>query len=391
MIIKTHTEILNEICDAFDESIAPKRISRSEGNLLYKLFKAVAKGFEVINNTCVALQNKFDPATSSDEDLVSIGKLVGTNLRAGKQSALRIKVKNSSAVTVSLLPATYVYRFSEDTAFSLLVSSAKSIAPGETIILSAYSDAVGAWHVTAQSSLTLYPSDDTVIPEGVTFSCEDNSALLGRAAETAAQFRARVLSDSDRQDAIRELEEAIRDLPYIFEASVVFNQTGAPVVVDGITIQPFSILIVILGEARAEIADIVASHGFYPTTQVSAENVLYYRSTCLANGVYPVFYTNYRDTLFSVAVDYAYDSYLISPAIAEGAITEALSGYMYPTEKKNLITEDEFYGAIKALHLSGVTLRNVSILVDGVEVPYLAVKDASIAKLSGVSYTSELV
>ena len=61
MIIKTYTELLTEVCDAFDSYIAPYKIRRSETNTLYKILKAITKGYEVIHNSAAILDNKFQP------------------------------------------------------------------------------------------------------------------------------------------------------------------------------------------------------------------------------------------------------------------------------------------------------------------------------------------
>ena len=95
MELKTFDTILTEICDSFDELISPKKIARTNTNIIYLILKATAKGFEVINNICVVLSNKFDPLNCSDKDLVSTAKLVGTQIRAEAVSGLSIAVYNT--------------------------------------------------------------------------------------------------------------------------------------------------------------------------------------------------------------------------------------------------------------------------------------------------------
>ena len=61
MELKTFDTILTTICDSFDSLISPRTIARTNTNIIYLIFKAVAKGYEIINNVCVVLSNKFDP------------------------------------------------------------------------------------------------------------------------------------------------------------------------------------------------------------------------------------------------------------------------------------------------------------------------------------------
>ena len=78
MELKTFDTILTTICDSFDSLISPRTIARTNTNIIYLIFKAVAKGYEIINNVCVVLSNKFDPLYCSDEDLTSSASIVGT-------------------------------------------------------------------------------------------------------------------------------------------------------------------------------------------------------------------------------------------------------------------------------------------------------------------------
>ena len=95
MELKTFDTILTELCDNFDALISPKKILRSNTNIIYLLFKAIAKGFEVINNTCVILSNKFDPLYCSDDDLTSSASIVGTERHKGSATGLHITITNN--------------------------------------------------------------------------------------------------------------------------------------------------------------------------------------------------------------------------------------------------------------------------------------------------------
>ena len=100
MTLLSFDEILTVICDKFDELIAPKKISRSNTNIIYLIFKAISKGLEIINSVCVVLNNKFDPEKCSVEDLNSVSALVGTERLKGSGSGLHILATNNGDNTV---------------------------------------------------------------------------------------------------------------------------------------------------------------------------------------------------------------------------------------------------------------------------------------------------
>ena len=117
MQILTFDEILTKICDDFDTLISPKKIARTNTNILYLVFKAISKGFEIINNVCVVLSNKFDPANCSEEDLQSVADLVGTERLKGSATGLLINITNTSNKSVTLLARTYTYNHDDDVSF----------------------------------------------------------------------------------------------------------------------------------------------------------------------------------------------------------------------------------------------------------------------------------
>jgi hypothetical protein len=121
MEIKTFNTILTELCDDFDVLITPRTMARSNTNIIYLIFKAIAKGMEVINNVCVTLSSKFNPENCSDEDLLSVASLVGTERRKGSASGLRITVTNKGEDEITLLAGTYTYELDEETSFEFEV------------------------------------------------------------------------------------------------------------------------------------------------------------------------------------------------------------------------------------------------------------------------------
>ena len=223
MEIKTFDTILTQMCDEFDSLIAPRNIARSNTNIIYLLFKAIAKGYEIINNVCVVLSNKFNPAKCSDEDLVSVASLVGTERRKGSASGLHIIVTNSGETQATLLTGVYKYALDDDTTFEFEVTSPVTLEAGGTVSYIAMSNSIGRYSVTAQPDIDI--ESEQVVPDGIKFSCTNNENLLGREPESLLAFRKRILDTYDRQNSIVELEEYLRNLPYLFDCKVKYNQT----------------------------------------------------------------------------------------------------------------------------------------------------------------------
>ena len=265
MQLLSYDEILTKLCDSFDTLIAPRAIARVNTNIIYLIFKAIAKGYEVINNTVVALSNKFNPENCSVEDLDSISSIVGTERLQGSTTGLHIIITNNSAFTVTILSGVYYYAFDENTTFYFEILENTEIEAGNYITVIAMSERIGSYVVTAQDNITV--TSDLIIPEGVTFSCNSNENLLGTEPETNLEFRKRILNGVDNQDAIIELENTIKNLPYIFDCKCKFNQTASSVTYDGYTIPPFYLAIFYSGMARNELAEIVASKTFFPTLE----------------------------------------------------------------------------------------------------------------------------
>lgn len=121
MELKTFDTILTTICDSFDSLISPRTIARTNTNIIYLIFKAAAKGYEIINNVCVVLSNKFDPLYCSDDDLISSASIVGTERHKGSATGLHITITNNGSVPVTLLAGLYTYALDDDTKFEFEV------------------------------------------------------------------------------------------------------------------------------------------------------------------------------------------------------------------------------------------------------------------------------
>ena len=387
MEIKTFDTILTGICDSFDALIAPKTIARTNTNVVYLIFKAISKGFEIINNVCVVLNNKFNPSKCSEEDLDSVASLVGTERLQGSGSGLRIYVTNDGDTEATLLAGTYVYALDSDTNFEFEVVTDTAIASGAYITFMAMSTEIGSYPVTEQQKITVTSSQ--TIPEDLVFSCQNNSSLLGKEEETDIEFRKRITSDITRQDTISELETLIKNLPYAFDCMIKFNNSYNTIVYEGITIPPFTALICYSGEIKTELADKVCSKIICPTVQTQDSTEVRYESEVFVNGYQSVYLTPFVELPYTVYLIYKIDELYADRYDTEEALKKALLIHFTSEVHSDYIREDDIYNYIETLNLTGVTILGVNLKVNNVAVDYVEVPKNKIAKLTDVSFRQE--
>lgn len=387
MEIKTFDTILTGICDYFDTLIAPKTMSRTNTNIFYLIFKAVAKGFEIINNVCVVLSNKFNPANCSSEDLTSVASLVGTERIAGSGSGLKIIVTNSSQNTVTFLAGIYTYKFDSDTTFEFEVLQDTELASGAYVTYLAMSTTIGKFSVTEQSSITVESTQ--TIPEGIVFSCQDNSSLLGREEETDLEFRQRILNDSTRQNTIVELENTLKSLPYVFDCSVKFNDDVITESYEGVSIPPFTALICYSGEIKSELAEKVCSKLICPTVQTEDSVEVRYNNSVFVNGYHSVYLTPFIKLPYTVQILYKVEEIYTNTYDVEQEIKKALILHFSSEVHSDYVREDDIYNYIESLALINVTILGVNLKVNGISVDYINVPKNKIAELTNVTFSQE--
>ena len=365
MQIITYNEALTQICDWFDSVIAPRTIARTNTNIIYLIFKAFAKAWEVINNTCVELNDKFDPANCTDSDLESIAFLVGTERIGGSSSGLLVTVVNNASEAVYLPAGTYTYALDEDTSFSATFTADKLVESESSIQITFLSADKGSFPVTSQQDISLTAvdlnGDEITIPDTFSFANADNSQLLGYADETDLEFRKRIIEDTDRQDVITEIKNKIKSLPYVFDCDIKFNDNPVGQSYDGYVIPPYYMLLMVSGDIKDEIAEIVASKGVYPTVQTDANSYAIYQNDVFADGQYKVWITPYRKYDFSVDVAFYADENFISSTQAEEKIRKGLFNAINGNRHIDVITENDIFGYINALNITGVKVLGVNI------------------------------
>ena len=383
MELKTFDTILTEICDYFDSLILPKSIQRSNTNIIYLIFKALAKGWEIINNVCVVLNNKFNPVLCSEEDLVSLGKIVGTKQRAGSVSGLQILAYNKDVLPAVLLAGDYTYSFSSDIIFNFQVDVDTEIPAGSSVSFVALSEEIGSYPVTAQTEIKI--TSEEAIPATIVFSCTENSSLLGHEEETILEFRKRINTDVNRQDTVNELKEKLLALPYVFDCSLIFNQSELPAIASGYTIPPYYLLIVIsTAKYTDEIAEIVAENTIYPTVQTNDSHEVRYTSDVFASGYYPVYLNDFTKKDFSVVLTANVDSSYASSAVLSSKITLALMSKFNTNVHRDLITTEDIFLAIESLGLAGFTLLSVAFEVDNTLVNYINFSRTELPNITSV-------
>ena len=384
MQLLSYNEILTNICNSFDALIAPRAITRTNTNIIYLIFKAVAKGYEVINNTVVALSNKFNPENCSVEDLDSVSSIVGIERLQGSASGLHIIITNNNNVKVTIFAGLYYYAFNDDTTFYFEILENTEIKAGNYITVIAMSEKTGSYTVTSQDSITV--TSDLIIPEGVTFSCNSNENLLGTEPETNLEFRKRILNGVNNQDAVIELENTIKNLPYIFDCKCKFNQTASSVTYDGYTIPPFYLAIFYSGIARNELAEIVASKTFFPTLESENSVKVYYRNEVFTNGQYEVNLIPFKELLFSVKIVWEVNKQYAAAESAKAKVRTALNKVFAGTTHKDYIKEDDIYNTIETIDITGISILGIDLIYNNQTVNYISVPVSRIPKIATVFF-----
>lgn len=387
MEIKTYDTILTGLCDYFDKLLSPKKIARSNTNIFYLIIKAISKGFELVNNVCVVLSNKYDPQSCSDEDLTSSAALVGTERYSGSASGLRITVTNNGEDSAILLAGTYTYSLDDDTQFEFEVLTDTTIASGSYVSYIAMSEEIGSYAVTEQTDITV--ESDQTIPSDFTFSCGDNSALLGSSEETDLEFRERLISKTDRQNALVELEDEIKNLPYIFDCKIKFNDTTVSEDYDGITIPAFTALICYSGEIKKELAKKVCSKIICPTLQTVNSIAVQYEDSVFINGSHTVYFTPFNKLQYGVEIIYTINTTYASNYDIQNEIRTALFNHFVSEVHTDYVKEEDFYSLIGDLEISGIEILGINLKYNGSNVNYIEVPKTSLPELTQVIFTQE--
>jgi hypothetical protein len=383
-------EITTGMVDVYDGLIAPKKVYRNNHNKLYLVFKSIAAGYTKIIDAALALRYRFNPLYCDDADLYSTSAMVGTQMKLGTGSLLWITITNSSDQQNTLPSGTYRYTSSSGMDFTFQQSIDALYDGLEARMVTAVSVEKGAYPVTGVQSMAIRRDDGGDIPADFVFSCQDNSGQLGYGDETPFEFRQRILSDADRQDHLKELELKIRNLPNIFECNLILNTEATVETYDGITLQPFELLIVVTGSPTDDMARLVAQDCLYATNSDTAhpEQVVYYANDLYHNGKYAVYYHLHKTTDFTLDITYQYDRLKLRDEQVEDAINLLLNRYRRMVTHVDTITEATIYNTLSVLNLPNVSILDVNIGFEGAPVSYLRVPRTRMPNLTSVTFTA---
>ena len=386
MEIKTFDTILVNLCDDFDKLITPRKIARSNTNIIFLIFKAIAKGLEVINNVCVVLSNKFDPANCSEEDLVSVANLVGTEMLEGSGSGLQIDITNSTNSSITLSKGMYEYALDDDTSFffEIVSNEGLTIEAEQTEQIIAMTNKVGVFNVTAQNTITV--TADVIIPDGIKFSCADNTSLLGTEKETVIDFRKRILSDTDRQNSIIELQTELRNLPYIYDCRCIFNNTTSAVTYDEVTIPSGHMAIFYSGAPRNEMADIIARKILCPTVAGGNAVEVKYENEVFINGSQSYYLNPFSKLGFYVNVHCEIDTTIADVSEVRSQIRKIIFDRYKAKVHEDFIKENDIYNLLEDANINGVELLGVDLVFDGATVDYIRVPLSRLADVTDVVF-----
>lgn len=387
MEIKTFDTILNDLCNVFDSLITPKKIARTNANIIYLLFKALAKGFEIINNVCVVLSYKFDPRNCDSSDLESSASLVGTERYKGSGSGLKIIITNNGEFPCNILKGVYEYKFNDDVTFSFEILEETEIQAGSYITVIAMSENIGRFPVTAQTDIEATSVQD--INSDLAFSCTDNSALLGTLPETDLELRERILTRVDRQNSIVELETVIKNLPYIFDCQIKYNNDFSSVTYDDIVIPPQTALICYSGAIKEELANKVCEHIICPTVQTEDSKEVKFYSDVFVNDFHSVYFTPFKRTQYQAEVTLKVEGVFVNYYETTKEIRTTLFNKFISEVHTDYVKEEELYNAIKALNLTGVNILGLSLIYNGDKVNFIEVPSTRIPELTDVIFIQE--
>ncbi len=353
-----------KLVDIFDRLISPMRIWRNNNNKVFLIFKSIAAGVNNLRNSVLALKYRFDPRYCSDDDLESAMRIVGEKRIGAKKSIARVVIQNTdSANQQTLLSGDYVFTSEAGELFQGEVLLDTTFNPEEIKVLLFTSENTGKHLIPVEvPTLAVSRVDGASILPEFSFKGLENSGSLGHEEESNYDLRLRILQDTTRQDALKELETALKSLPSIFECNIVFNPTvNNQEVLNGITLLPKELLIIVNGSVGYDFAETVCSRTIYNTHMVQPEYVVNYNNPLFIGGTHPVYYMPFERKPFYLTIHYKYDPIKVDLPIVEATFTEALQKYQYTSQYIEDINEPRLYKDLSTVFIEGARLHKIYI------------------------------
>ena len=245
------------------------------------------------------------------------------------------------------------------------------------------SENIGSYPVTEQTDITIDTTQ--VVPDTIVFDCGDNSSLLGTEEESILSFRKRILTDYTRQNTYVELEEKIRSLPYIFDCKVRFNPSEENMVVDNITIPPMTGAIWYSGEAKNEIAEIIADYLICPTVATQDSTEVYFETEIFTTGRFVANIIPFAKFDFTIDLIYKIDEEYQSKLTTINEVTEKLMSAFNTEEYRAYIREEDVYSILSSLNIAGFSVLAVNLKINGNPVDYISIPPSRLPRLTEVT------
>ena len=199
-------------------------------------------------------------------------------------------------------------------------------------------------------------------------------------------FRKRILNTYDRQNTIVELEEYVRNLPYVFDCKVKYNQTENDIVSGSVVIPSLYCAIFISGEIKNELAEMVCDYIICPTVATQDSVEVKYENSVFANGEYVVNLIPFEKLPFTVDIIYNVNNEYVNIETAKQSLQDALLSAFIGEVHKDTITEDDIYNVIEATEFTGINVLAVNLRVNNALVDYVSVPASQIAELTDVVF-----
>ena len=396
-------EILAELGDSFDADIAPRKVVRSTANKLWLILRAFSRGLYGVYQVVSALRFRFDPLYCTDEELESTMRITGVTRRGGKATLLTVTIWNNNELTEKTLPiGTYNYISANGVTFTFttqenIVIPAASFAKRDFYSSLGGSPYIGSFPVSENTNLTITESLGATIDADISFDCEDNESQLGYAEETMFEVRKRILTDNQRQEVLRILEEKLQDLPNIHECTIIGNAgllpVNSPYLEDDDTtpvqILPQSVLVIVTGSPTEDFAkEFVA---LSPFTTTEAENVadsgtVYYETDTYIDGKFPVHFVKHRIEYFDVIVKYGYSSLQVSLPNVEEIMRELLRPFQASTKYQPIVQVQDYFLTLSEYQNPGVKLLSVTFSYNNSLVSYIRFDKTQLGRLRNISF-----
>lgn len=398
-------EILQELGDHFDSDIAPsgRKIVRSTANKIWLILRAFSRGLYGLYQVVSSLRFRFDPLYCSEEELESTMRITGTERKPGKASLLSVVIWNNHLTEErTLFAGLYSYNSSNGVTFTLdmqedVVIPAQSFMKRDFHSTLGGSPYIGSFPVSDNSNITIVSEDELDIDPDISFDCENNEAQLGYPEETLFEVRQRILTDNQRQEILRILEERLQDLPNIHECTIIGNNgltpVSSPYLQDDeetfVPIIPQSVMVILTGSPTSDFAlQFLSLCPFITTVPEGVANygTVYYSSDIYTDGQFPVHFLYHKIAYYDIVIKYGYSSKQIATISVEDTMRQLLLPLKASTRYKELISTEDVSKLLSSYQNPAVKILSISFNYNGSNVNYIGFDKTLIARLNNVSF-----